>query len=523
MILLACILHLSASFMAVNVGLYGISNSVYPRHNLAVDEYLVHATDKYTEEALYNNLDTLLSSQLNRGFMETHEDCLVRGLRKAFYSPLSLGLQYPDIRVQVMDWATENCGRLQYTPQVVFQDPTPQQAVLTYWVDASYRSRCMLEGALGAVRQQACRFWNRLLSAFTDTQTSSITEHVPVSANTSGTLPPSRALPKVPFGFALRCEPTEPCRLVYPSGSSKRPDKVHISREALAKLKRQIKELRAFDSYVKKAQWATERLMFLLDTIYISLSMALFASIMIVTPSSTSIEKMVGPPCPSRKTKQIKFRVTSHHLCFVGRLLNTLFHMYPVHLQYGDLREVSFSSYFLVVGIAMLVQYFTAPSPRRFENVNLAYNQIKELYFIAQGWEVPSGALLNMLTYYGYHVQAEDPKPKPIKPEPTEDLDTNIENMLPSSGRHQQADQSHEPHIRRASWTTTTQEDIEASSRQLLHKLGIQQAVHSDLETVSDTDSETESEADHGSFVDLAGGVTPQVSDAESGWSIVDA
>jgi hypothetical protein len=245
---------------------------IHPRHNQAVDEYLVLSQSKYTEDALYKNLDKVLSSQLNRGFMETHEDCLVRGLKEANYELYGLGFQYPDMRTQVMDWTMENCGRLQYTPQVVIQDPTPQQAVLTYWADASYRSRRMLEGALGAVQQQARRFLKLLSSAFTNRKPSPLTEHVPVSANTSGTLPPSRALHKVPFGFALRCEPTESCRLVYPSGSSNRANKVSVSREVLAKLKREIKEMRDASRQVKKAKWATEQVETRLWVIFVHLS-----------------------------------------------------------------------------------------------------------------------------------------------------------------------------------------------------------------------------------------------------------
>ena len=572
-ILLTCVIYLASSFAAVYVGFHGITNMIYPRHNQAVDEYMALSTSKYTEDALYKNLDTLLSSRLNRGFMETHEDCLVRGLKEANYELYGLGFQYPDMRTQVMDWTMENCGRLQYTPQVVIQDPTPQQAVLTYWADASYRSRRMLEGALGALQQQARRFWNLLSSAFTDRKPSPITEHVPVSANTSGTLPLSRALPKVPFGFALRCEPTEPCRIVYPSGSSKRANKVSVSREVLAKLKREIKKMRDASRQVKKAKWATEQVVIFFDYIHASILVVMFAIIFGVAPFV--IPKAVRPPPPSRKTEQIKIMPASLHFCFVGRLIQELLFSYPIQLPYGARWATPFQLYFLFVGNTMLLQFFITTWPR-FENVNLAYKQIKELYFIARGWEVPDGAMDSMLTWYGIHIQPADPKPKPTevpggtmdnmfswcgrfeaadsnfqppevpsgamdkmlypcgiqyqyadpKPKPTEEPATvKVTMSSPSDNRPQHA-QSHPSHQGLAAPSSSPQEGPEAHFKKVQEASKVQPAEYIDVPeigSVVDTDSETESEDEHGSFVDLASGVTPQVSDAESGWSIVDA
>ncbi|KAI4906833.1 hypothetical protein J4E90_010036 [Alternaria incomplexa] len=572
-ILLTCVTYLASSFAAVYVGFHGITNMIYPRHNQAVDEYMALSTSKYTEDALYKNLDTLLSSRLNRGFMETHEDCLVRGLKEANYELYGLGFQYPDMRTQVMDWTMENCGRLQYTPQVVIQDPTPQQAVLTYWADASYRSRRMLEGALGALQQQARRFWNLLSSAFTDRKPSPITEHVPVSANTSGTLPLSRALPKVPFGFALRCEPTEPCRLVYPSGSSKRANKVGISREALAKLKRKIKEMRDANRQIKKAKWATEQVVVFFDYVHASILVVMFAIIFSVAPFV--IPKAVRPPPPSRKTEQIKIMPASLHFCFVGRLIQELLFSYPIQLPYGARWATPFQLYFLFVGNTMLLQFFITTWPW-FENVNLAYKQIKELYFIARGWEVPDGAMDSMLTWYGIHIQPADPKPKPTevpggtmdnmfswcgrfeaadsnfqppevpsgamdkmlypcgiqyqyadpKPKPTEEPATvKVTMSSPSDNRPQHA-QSHPSHQGLAAPSSSPQEGPEAHFKKVQEASKVQPAEYIDVPeigSVVDTDSETESEDEHGSFVDLACGVTPQVSDVESGWSIVDA
>jgi hypothetical protein len=44
-----------------------------------------------------------------------------------------------------------------------------------------------------------------------------------------------------------------------------------------------------------------------------------------------------------------------------------------------------------------------------------------------------------------------------------------------------------------------------------------------DFDVESESDTETELDSEEGSFVDLASGVTPNLTDVESGWSVVDA
>jgi hypothetical protein len=509
LLLVACIVYLSSSLLAVNTGLFTISKVVYPQHDRAVAEFQAQSFAQYKEELLYRLFDELLSSQLNRGFMETHQDCLVRGLEKADYKLLGLAWQYPDMRTQIMDWTMENCGRLQYTPQVVPQHPTPQQTVLTYWADAKYRSRRMLEGALGAIRQQACQVWIRLSGAFLGNKAAFITEHVSAIANTTTTPLSTRSLPKVPFGFALSCDPLQPCRLAYPPVPSLHSDKVTIAPEALAKLKRQTEVLHAFCVYLDKGLLATGRLVSILDQVSQLLQKIILASLigsmlyMAVTKTHRNPRKM-----------KTKFVLRFMHMFCAAKLVLDSFFKYPIDVPYDELKA-SLGFFMLLLGLSMLVQFFVTPSPK-LENVNLVYTQIKELYLIARGCEVPDDGFINMLTYFGVLMQEEEPEPKPVE-DPTTDADTTF--SLSDDG--QQRNPSPEPHYRLAFPTTSLQEDIEACTKAYHELLDAHQAMDFDVESESNT--ETEPDSEDGSFVDLAGGVTPQLTDVESGWSVVDA
>jgi hypothetical protein len=509
LLLVACIVYLSSSLLAVNTGIFSISKVVYPQHDRAVAEFQAQSFAQYKEELLYGRVDNLLSTQLNRGFMETHQDCLARGLEQADYELFGLAWQYPDIRTQVMDWTMENCGRLQYTPQVVAQHPTPQQTVLTYWADAKYRSRRMLEGALGAIRQQARHVWIRLSSAFLDNKSASITKHVSVSANTTTAPFSIRSLPKVPFGFALSCDPLQSCRLVYPPVPSLHSDQVTISPKALAKLKRQTEVLHAFCIHLDKGLWATGRLVSILDQVIHLLETIILASL-IGSILYMAVTRTYRTP---RKMKT-KFALRFMHVFCAGKLVLDSFFKYPIDVPYDELK-VFLGLFMLLVGLSMLVQFFVTPSPK-LENVNLVYTQIKELYLIARGCEVPDDGFINMLTYFGILTQEEDPEPKPV-----EDLTTDADTTSSFSDDDQQRYHSPEPYHRLAFPTTSFQEDIDACAKAYQHLLNAQQAMDFDVESESDTETELDSE--EGSFVDLASGVTPNLTDVESGWSVVDA
>jgi hypothetical protein len=130
-VIIACLAYIATSITAMQYGLYTTSAFLGARLDQAQVELKAQGDLLFREQLLYGQFDKVLGSQLSRGFMETYEDCLVRGISEADVHYFGLGFDYPDIRNQTVDWTTENCQRLHFTPQT--SDKTPQQAVLTYW------------------------------------------------------------------------------------------------------------------------------------------------------------------------------------------------------------------------------------------------------------------------------------------------------------------------------------------------------------------------------------------------------
>ncbi|CAG5165155.1 uncharacterized protein ALTATR162_LOCUS6754 [Alternaria atra] len=503
LLLATCVFYLSTAIIVVSIGLINISNFIYVRYDRAVDEFRAQSTTLYTEQILHDRLDKLLSSQLGRGFLDTHENCLVRGLEKADYELLGLGFQYPNIRMQVMDWTFENCGRLQHTPQVVVKDPTPQQAVLTYWADFSHRSRRTLEKALGFMRQQTGRIWARFLGAVSTANAFAPTEDAPGSSDTMEPRYYRRLLPKVPFGFALRCESSQPCRLFYPF-TSVPSDKASISPEALAKLKLQSEELHAFYANINKVLSATRYLLSLLICVGLLMMLSAVAH---ATPTKAG---MRSPGAHSKWGKEHMYAFTSAITSLVMGLLRYLFMVYPRALPYDS----PFGLAMLLLGVSMLVQFFIVRISKPL-NVVHAYELIKELYLIVRGWEIDPKTLDET------HTQVENPEHKTTEDSPT-DMETD-----PSSSGHYQHLQSTKQHHRLVSPANSLQEDIKTYTKALCERHNAQQIVEyhvdSDIHSDIDTESDTEPDNEDNGFVDLAGGVTPQLTDVGSGWSTVDA
>ncbi|KAG9194211.1 hypothetical protein G6011_04246 [Alternaria panax] len=512
LLLIACMHYLVTAVVVFNIGLKNISSFVHPRYDRAVDEFRAQSTTLYTEQILSGRLDKLLSTQLGSGFMETHENCLIRGLEKANYELLGLGIQYPSIRTQIMDWTVENCGRLQHTPQVVLRDPSPQQAALTYWADLSYRSRRKLEKAISFVQQQANWIWTRFLSTVPKTNASALTQYASSSAVISEQRYHQRSILNVPFGFALRCESSQPCRLFY-SSSSVPSDKVSISPGALAKLERQSDELHLVYSVTQMLLLDTWKTVLVLDCVNI---------VSMVVAGVSVRQRCVGTDRGwSFKNcgKEQKHMIISIVKLLVVRLMSLSFLKYPGWLHFDEL-VISFGLSMLLCGVSMLLRFFLVPS----SNSNTAfqmYRLIRELYLVAEAWEVPDEEDFDPKTLVRTDTQMEHGGSKAMDYPPA---DTELASF---SFDHGQRYQSSKSHYRLDSPITSLLEDLETHKKAIEEELKTHQVmesnVESDLDNDIDTESDSEPDTENSGFVDLAGGVTPQLTDAGSGWSMVDA
>lgn len=99
MILFLGLAQIITTLTAASAGLQTFSGILKHRLDEASVEPRAQSSLKLREGLIYRRLDGLLNTQLSgTSSMETHEECLVRGLEIANYQLFGLGFQYEDIR-----------------------------------------------------------------------------------------------------------------------------------------------------------------------------------------------------------------------------------------------------------------------------------------------------------------------------------------------------------------------------------------------------------------------------------------
>jgi hypothetical protein len=519
MLLVACVAYLVTALVALDVGLLNLSSFVQPRFERAQLEYQAQSDTLHKEQIIYGRLEALLSTQLNRGFMETHEDCLVRGLKKADYELFGSIFQYADIRAQVMDWTMENCGKLQYTPQVVHKEPSPQQAVMAYWENMSYRSRQTIERALGFMKQ----IWIRVLGRNHSQNNSTTNKTAPAGNDTTKVIWDQRLRTEVPFGFALDCPPKKPCRLVYPLASSLRSDKMGVSPEHLAKIRREARVLHTFSVHLASHRHAIERAIFIL-LVAESFLMLVACVATVLTPLPAAIQavpkekRTLALFYQSDVSKEERYTVVSF-LIEVAAIKALAMLEKGLAASWSKDFTLLLGLGMILLGLTMLISFFFAS--KKLEDVFRVCGLVKEIYLIARGRDIPGEKK---------EVMTPSPTTKKItlisfSKEKEEAIDTQESEQPKYVERIVHAPstitEDSKPHHRLANPSTTIQEDLEAE-RKSLHEELTQAAIdNGESEFYSDTDTDSELEQER-SFLDLASGITPDITEAESGWSLVD-
>jgi hypothetical protein len=238
LVILACLAWLITAFTVLSTGLIGAMRGLDCELEGATLELKAQRNLEYQEDMLYAQLDEFLPTQLGKDYMETYDDCLARALQQADGHLFGLGFQYPDIRNQTIGWATDNCGRLHYAPQV--SQPTIKQNVLNRWAQTRYQGRRFAGQLLQTTTHHVTlvRFW---LAKHMDFQFLKI----PKQSHTHE--PPFVSMetpegPVMPSGFVLDCEKS-PCRPVYVPTTHTPTDKARVCDEAIAKSQANIQKL----------------------------------------------------------------------------------------------------------------------------------------------------------------------------------------------------------------------------------------------------------------------------------------
>ncbi|RYO29654.1 hypothetical protein AA0111_g5814 [Alternaria arborescens] len=519
------LMYLTSAILSLATGFFSIDNFITPRINRVVDEFNLQSATMHEEQILYGRLDRLLSSQLSRGFMETHEDCLIRGLKKVNDESFGLGFQDPHMRARIMYWTMGSCGRLQYTPQVVIHDATPQQAVLRPWANVRYRSRRILGEALEVVRLKTRSIWNRFFGGIylINGSTSTPTVHVSDGTDTGDTSSSTRSLSKVPFGFALHCESSQPCRLVYLPVSSDETFALSGRAKAIAKLECRLRKLAALKANLENCLSFTrylEKVLTFVSLASLGIEMAALvgvASYMAATKkAATELTQFLG-----LTNARDKYTIKTIGFGLALTLVDRLYIKYSEHLG-CKVSVLVFGLFSLFSGFSMLLRFFIAPNswlPDIFQFCRL----VKELYLITRGCELPDGEDHRSELSSAAVMNTEAPEPKITECQPTGT------EMQSDSSNHHRRNQSFKSHRRPVSPITSLTEDFKTHEKMLqevLKEVTRLQVMKYDVESDYGSDIDTESDSEPGTedsgFVDLAGGVTPQLTDAESGWSVVD-
>lgn len=473
--LIVCVSYLLFHLMGINLGLRAIGGYTEPRLQRAQVQLDTTERALAVDYLLDLQLGNLHHVTLQRSYKETrYEDCFVRGLKKAKH--VFRGLDFtsnPRTRNQTADWVTLNCDRLFFTPQI----HSPRETMLRV---RAAELRQFIEDLLKlvrhrlAVRQSKLHVRRpRLAAKFLAMDSVFETEERP------------RPLPKMPYGFSLACQDQARCRLVH-TGPITPPNTIKTLKEAVADARKEVQKwsynfermFRCMDYLIRPLAWLQSLLV---------LCYLLATAISMHRPFPAPEPRLTFAKKKARVWKYICYRVAHvepQEKRTVGVLINTaLYALLGFQLE-STIPEVD--RLLLPVGLALCIFHFVhaavfvepAPEDCPDESWYDIVRAVKVLGLIAQGIDISEPAPAKRST----------PKPK---------------NSPPAKPASKVA-------ARFISPLTPIAEDLRQERRAMHAGQG---KLLDDTEELSgyvpETDEEDESDVEHGSYVDLAGGVTP--------------
>jgi hypothetical protein len=198
----------STTLMGLNIGYEGSLRFLGRRIEETKANISASEDRNAVELMVRSKLDTLTHGHLPLRFLETHEDCLVRGAYAAYSRALPGDYtDFPEIRNQTLAWIADSCEKI-FTPQAQQLTPKTQLAIIWHhWRQEAENLLQIMKYKLGNARG-----WLRLkLGRTHPTQhlaPLNTTEHNAVDHETKST--------KVlePISIYIRCQ-TSRCHLFY--------------------------------------------------------------------------------------------------------------------------------------------------------------------------------------------------------------------------------------------------------------------------------------------------------------------
>ena len=487
--LLACVSHLLFQLLGVDLGLRLVNSYTEPRLDRAKVQLQAAMSDLVSERIVRGKLDSLLDITLERQHMETYEQCLARALYKADKVFLGIDfIQFPDVRNQTMEWATENCDRLLYTPQL--HNPNPYKL----WATANNVRRAAgkafeLFKYKAVLLRRKFRGTNPQLAA------------KPTVMQAEHTTKKHSEVPEMPFGFSLDCKGPTHCCLAYSEPS---PVSATDKKTAAGAVVKASKEVFKWSYSFERAFRIIGCMINLLSLLQPLLMNFLLLAVRLSRPRP---QPQSQPVCKTSRLARAwsRFCNTVTHLqheekLALGLIINTALYVL-LHYQF-DFITSEFDRLLLPAGLGFCTFHipqalaFLNPTPEANETLRSFCRATHELYLIIRGAE----RLLE---------PTSKTQPSSARSEATASPNTKPASKIAA---------------RFISPLTPISEDL-VQERKAMHAEQGKQP-RDDVEPrygyAAETGSEYDSDVQHASYVDLTGGATPTVFEDEEDWSIVE-
>lgn len=489
MVLIACVSCLLIEILGMSLGLCLIRSYATSRRSRANERVLAASSFVYAESFAHQQLDVLENTRLDRHYIESYEQCIERGLRtaeKVHDQPYFV--MFPNCRNHTIDWVTDNCDRLIYTPQV--QESSALRRVMNNIRQASLDAFATLKYKVVLLRS-----WVYSSSTPTSDEQITISEPRPTTSPLNTHL--ETPLTKV---WNLTCDERTRCQLVY-SGPTNLDIDAKEMRKIVAKAEKEVLMWNyPFDKIVRGFHYL-EAVLFSLQTL---LGILIMLSVYLSRPRNGA--ESVSPPNMGlasfklRVSNAIDYFAMHDHarlalFSFVESILGALVRCYfeDLYSAFGRMQLPIGLLFFITSAIDGMV-FLCTFVPDAGEGVGRFCRATKELYLILQGQEL-----------------------HPVRsPYPPQDTTPTCTDAKPASkiGFH---------HI---SPVTPLAEDLHRTHEalQAQRNRDTDSSVGSEHSSAVESESDYNSDVQHASYVDLTGGATPTVSDeSEEGedWAVV--
>ena len=493
----ACVSYMFAEVWGLTLGLHFVNEYASARVRQAESAMGVASEDLPIERTMYTQLDQLLNTELQWQYMENYQHCLVRGLFTAKESfPVHAFDMHPDVRNQTLNWISENCDKLFFTPQV---HPSNMSLLRKVAEDA----RRVAKDALALLKHRVLLLRRRFRGT-------NVTGHATTTANQTFEWPISTESERLLCSFRLNCDEYTRCRLVYRGKvyEWKEPPSADVANANMDILKWSF----PFKKYLRIIR-------VLLSALYFLEAYVLVCSVIAL---HLSLPQLQSPPPQSFKSSLAELKLRIRQLFDHRGMSDNIDRFWIGGVMCMPLRCRSFSdslaccNMLLPAGLIMIAIFpvgcslgFLFSIPGSKWNARSLYRASTELWKILQGDEAFLKSLSKKGTKGASTTAKTSPATKPaskignrpISPATSlaEDLQQARETL------HAERDQTSDDDETEDTSSSDEADDTSSSSSDSDHTPA--------SETVSDFDSDTDSAA---SFVDLAGGATPAISEEGS-------